>query len=68
MKIPKDINTSLCPRCIGTVYTFEAYSEYFCPECKGIWKDGVFRKSRLGLSRFLANQLKKKELKKGDEK
>lgn len=59
IKIPKTIDTSLCPKCIGTVYTFK-YGIWFCPECKGTWKKGVFKKSKLELDEFLANQLKKK--------
>lgn len=58
MKIPKTINESLCPKCIGKVSSF-IYGEWFCPECKGIWKGGVFKKSKLKLEEFLANQLKK---------
>ncbi len=41
--IPKEIHESLCPRCIGKVYSFK-FGEYFCPECKCIWKDGKSRK------------------------
>ena len=57
--IPKEINESLCPKCIGKVYSF-VYGVYFCPECKGIWKEGIFRKSKLQLEEFLAKQLKRK--------
>ena len=57
-KIPKEINESLFPRCIGKYYTFK-YGTWFCPECKGIWKEGVFKKSKLSLEAFLAKQLKK---------
>ena len=45
IKIPKEINESLCPNCIGKVYSFK-FGIYFCPECKGIWKNGVFKKSK----------------------
>lgn len=57
-KIPKQINESKCPQCIGIVYTFK-YGVWFCPECKGIWKNGKFRKSKLTLEEFLAKQIKK---------
>ena len=59
MKIPKEIHESLCPNCIGKVYSFK-FGTWFCPECKGIWKDGKFKKSKLTLEEFLAKQLKKK--------
>ena len=59
IKIPKGINESLCPKCIGKVYSFISFKEYFCPECKGIWNNGVFRKSKLKLEEFLVKQLKK---------
>ena len=58
IKIPKMINESKCPRCIGKVYSF-IYGEWFCPECKCIWKDGKSRKTKLRLEEFLAKQLKK---------
>ncbi len=58
IQIPKMINESKCPRCIGKVYSF-VYGTYFCPECKGIWKGGKFKKSKLKLEEFLAKQLKK---------
>lgn len=64
MKIPQEISVSKCPNCFGEIYTFEAYKEYFCPECKGIWKEGAFRKTRQSLEGFLAKQLKKKDGKK----
>ena len=66
MKIPKHIDESKCPRCIGKVYTF-VYGIWFCQECKGIWKDGNFRKSKLELAQFLANQLKKMDRKKKND-
>ena len=58
-KVPKMIDTSLCPKCIREVYSFK-HGEWFCPECEGIWKDGEFKKSKLKLPEFLANQLKRK--------
>ena len=56
MKIPKNINESICPQCFGKVYSF-IFGTYFCPECKGIWKDGKFKKTKLKLEEFLAKQL-----------
>ncbi len=56
-KIPEEITVSKCPKCIGEVSTF-VWGVWFCTECKGIWKDGKFRKSKLTLPEFLANQLK----------
>ena len=55
-KIPKEINESKCPKCIGKVYTFK-YGIWFCPECQGTWKNGKFRKSKLKLEEFLAKQI-----------
>lgn len=63
VKVPKMINESKCPNCIGKVYSFK-HGVWFCPECKGVWKNGVFKKSKLKLEEFLANQLKKREKKK----
>ena len=57
-KIPKKINESKCPQCFGKVYSFK-YGIWFCPECKGIWKNGKFKKSKLALEGFLAKQIKK---------
>ncbi len=57
-EIPKEIHESKCPSCIGKVYSFK-YGIWFCPECKGTWKDGKFRKSKLKLEEFLAKQIKK---------
>ena len=56
-EIPKEIYESLCPKCIGKVYSF-VFGRWFCPECKGIWKDGVMKKTKLKLEEFLAKQLK----------
>lgn len=58
-KIPKEMHESKCPQCIGKVYSFK-YGIWFCPECKGIWKGGKFKKSKSKLGEFLAKQLKLK--------
>jgi len=62
MKIPKNIEISKCPQCIGEVCSFE-YGVWFCPECSCIWKDGVAKKTKLKLHEFLAKQLKAREKK-----
>jgi len=55
-RIPKYINESLCPKCVGKIYSFK-HGIWFCPECKGTWEKGVFRKSKLKLGEFLVKQL-----------
>ena len=57
IQIPKKIYESKCPKCIGKIYTFK-YGVWFCPECKGIWEEGKFKKSKLSLAKFLAKQIK----------